>query len=238
MIFNARSTATIGVLLVTLCAGFRVGADETLPPTTPPATHDVVDQSSQPLARPPCEYTAAFSQARSVSGIPVPLKSTGRVLFSCHHGMIWQTDEPVRETIVYTLDDTHFSINGNNDARQLNDLIHRNMASLLLPMMAGDLSALEQRFIVSRDDDAILVRPRDEGTARFLKQIRIVESGDKADIAMIDGRDQTTSISVFGIAPLDSLDLERCRADPGGSALGCEALLFPQELAATLTSDR
>lgn len=201
-----------------------------------PATAD--QQPSSDLMPPWCEYVSSFSQSRQLAALPVPLQSSGRMLFSCKAGLIWQTTEPIVEAIVYTKTGSNFKVGNEANVSELTDLIHGNMSNFLLAIMAGDFSALEQRFVIASQKGETVLTPKDETTARFLQTIRITKTDDGATVRLVDGRQQVTTMVMSAAAELNDLELSSCQMALGNDGPACAALLFPGQVAAGLTSRR
>ena len=187
---------------------------------------------------PPCKYAAEFTQSRMVSGLPVPLVSTGALLVDCEQGLVWQTTDPIRQSIIYTATPHHFRVTDGREVDLLDDLVNRNMATTLLPMLGGNLEALDGQFDISEAGNTIALAPRDSATRRFLKQIEAVQETNGAVVTILDGNDLTTTITISDLQSLDVVDNARCETTLSDGEAACRALLFPAETAAGLVSDR
>lgn len=201
------------------------------------ATH-ATDSGDDTLKPESCQFVATYTQSREIKAIPAPLTSTGNMLYDCNQGLIWQTLEPAPGSIVYTTAGEHFRIDADNSVQGLNDLINLKMAALLLAMMDGDFSGLAAQFNLARKPGQVTLTPREDTTARFLRQIDVLSGDNGTTITLVDGNAQHTVINMDAARPLEGLDPEGCSEALGGAESACRALFSPGQVAAGLTPDR
>jgi hypothetical protein len=111
-------------------------------------------QSSIDIPQPPCKYTASFKQERNFDELENPVVSTGRFLFSCNRGLLWEVHIPIPDTRVYTKARLNFRIKRNAEVTQLHNIAESHTANLLLNFLGGNTEALKKDFDLINDENA------------------------------------------------------------------------------------
>ena len=130
----------------------------------------------------------AFTQQRTLRGLPKPLESRGRFLLVRDLGLQWHTLEPVEDEFVLTRAGLRERRAGNARSRRPQ---FGPATELLFALFSLDLDALDRRFELfgagSTQDWQIGMRPRDNATARAIRQA-VVRGGDRVQsIALVNG---------------------------------------------------
>lgn len=134
-----------------------------------------------------CEVTGHFVQHRSVSGLPVPLESSGIFYQDCNAGLIWKTTAPVQESMVVTLN--HEVLLGTGgDLIPATSRSAELIAELIQGLLAGHNEKLSRNFsieVVSSTEQAkqlFLLTPISGAFKRALQEIEVHFSGQNNDL--------------------------------------------------------
>lgn len=148
---------------------------------------------------------ASFAQTRSNPALAQPQVSSGTLLFVLGHGMLWQTEQPFRETIALTGShaarmDAQGKLQPIRDARGVSQV-----SQMLQSLLAGKPDDVLRQFAVQTSGDSakwtLHFTPKQSRVARvlggielngdaFLQGIRIdMHDGSATDIRFSDTRD-------------------------------------------------
>ena len=198
MIFNRIFTS---LLIFPLLFSLPAQADN--PQATAPDIKDFLPQQ--------CYFSGRFAQARTVESIPAPLESEGSFLFSCKHGLIWHTELPTRETVIYTNGKKHFHVDRNGRIQPLKGRLHGNMALLLNGLMGANVSYLEKYFSFGTiEPDKAELHPNKKSMRKFIEQLNLRKSEESVEINLINDARNNTAIRIFDIRILNRFDVGQC----------------------------
>lgn len=144
-----------------------------------------------------CWFSGNFSQEKSLKGLPVPLKSSGKFLFDCERGLIWHTATPIIDTKIYSTSSSHFSLNEKREIEVLDDVIQTTIATLLLDIMSANTESIANSFIVSSSDsNSILLTPNSAFLKRGIQSIALKKYPQQNSllIELLDNKSQYTRI--------------------------------------------
>jgi hypothetical protein len=126
----------------------------------------------------------SFEQTKSIKGFRNPLASRGEFLVARQRGVVWRTQEPFVSTLVVTRDRVLTRQADGTVARRLGageEPALRAISETLFALLAADLPALAQRFLVEghagRDAWHLRLVPRDALLARWLARVEL--EGDR-----------------------------------------------------------
>jgi hypothetical protein len=126
----------------------------------------------------------AFEQRKTVKGFRNPLVSSGEFVVAQQRGVLWRTLEPFASTLVVTRDRVLARGADGSVARRLSakeEPAVRAISETLFGVMAADLAALEQRFLISGESAPagwkLALLPRDAALARWVQRIEL--EGDR-----------------------------------------------------------
>ena len=161
-----------------------------------------------------CRFAGTFVQTKNLSGLPIPLHSSGTFLFDCELGLIWHTHQPVPETRVYTQQDLHFQIDANDDIENKDSVIQLYIADLLLGIMSADHDFIASNFspstkpLTTNDENTGTVASQNGlnssnitllPTSAFLKKglnsLHLHKTTQQLTLSLLDNKNQTTTIS-------------------------------------------
>lgn len=126
----------------------------------------------------------AFEQRKTVKGFRNPLVSSGEFVVAQQRGVLWRTLEPFASTLVVTRDRVLARGADGSVARRLSaseEPAVRAISETLFGVMAADLAALEQRFLISgesgREGWRLALVPREAALGRWVQRIEL--DGDR-----------------------------------------------------------
>lgn len=96
-----------------------------------------------------CEFQGQFEQTKQLHAIPSPLISSGQFYFHCEYGLIWITERPFAEAVIYTVAGAHWRVQPPEKRDPLNSKASHGMADFLLSLLGADVDALLNHFQIS-----------------------------------------------------------------------------------------
>lgn len=167
---------------------------------------------------------ADFSQSKQMSALKRPLVTSGRIVFSSRHGVLWQIDQPYR--IIYVLGEQRIiEITGDGARRErsLRDVPGlAQIGSIFRAVLGANVAALRENFDVSVQGHpgkweiklvplqaqlAQLLGSLELSGGSFVESIRINETG--GDITQIRFR------NTHAVAAPDQSELRLFGGEPG-----------------------
>ena len=162
--------------------------------------HSVLAQLSQHTA-----VRASFTQERKNPALTQPQNSSGQLLFVAGHGMLWQVQQPYRQTLALTGSKT-MSIDAAGHTQPVrNERGVSQISQMLQSMLAGQIDAVTRQFNITTDGTAaqwtLHFTPKQARVAQvlsgieldggsFLQNIRVdMQDGTQTNIHMTDARD-------------------------------------------------
>lgn len=187
-----------------------------------------------------CEYAGDFNQIRELKDVPVPLASSGKFVFSCNLGLLWQISHPLRETIVYSADSGHFKVDDAGNITLLTGVVHNNMAKLLHALMGGDQQYLLDLFsaVEQSSEEKIILTPKSQSVARHLTQVELSKMHRPVSIRMLNGDSGTTLLEPSNILSFDGLTRQQCKSWVEHNMEACNVLFEPDIQRRNLNSDK
>ncbi len=146
-----------------------------------------------------CFFSGEFNQSKQIKTLPVPLKSNGEFVYSCDSGLIWNTQKPIVESLVFTNEKLHFLVLDQSTQENLDGVQHFFLANLLLSLMAGDTQFIANEFklISSKDQHGILtLKPKNKMVKQAIQSVMLkkIESSNVLEISITDSKQQITQI--------------------------------------------
>lgn len=160
---------------------------------------DLVDRVNRQLQH-PAVLRGQFEQQRQLAGFSKPMLSRGRFTVARERGALWLTDSPFSSQLILTRDaliqKNGASVSQRLDASQEPAL--RAINSVLFALLAGDLSALEQRFTLQGEVGArgwsLRLIPRDAAWKQVMTRIELRGSTHIDTLDMLDINKDSTHI--------------------------------------------
>jgi len=183
-----------------------------------------------PLNTGTCSFTGTFEQVKTLAGLPEPLVSNGVFYYHCDRGVIWKTQQPVSESLVFQKLGQAYKVNDGQSVR-LKSRQGKLLGQLLNNLISGDTARLETYFELSQSNEQQLhLKPKKPSIKRAIKTIVLethvgpFENADHAvKISLVDRNQQLTEIVSVQTERFDATTdyLEQCSAHPALSELEC-----------------
>ncbi|WP_299877613.1 outer membrane lipoprotein carrier protein LolA [uncultured Cocleimonas sp.] len=186
-----------------------------------------------------CNFSGEFSQSKQIKSLPVPLVSMGEFIYSCDLGLIWKTQKPIVESLVFTNQKLNFLVPEKLSVEILDGVQHDFLANLLLGLMAGNTEfiAKEFDFQISKNDTTgveLSLVPKNKMVKQAIDSVVLAKPNTKKElqISITDKNQQVTRIvssekqqyAMNDKLSKDAAFSERCASL---SADGCKLLLNP-----------
>lgn len=186
-----RSRGTPGALLIALAMTAQAANPQpSAPPpaATQPPSGDALDELMQQLAATRHGHVA-FTEIQYLAILDRPLESSGELLYDAPDRLEKHTLKPRPEILALT--HGMLSATRGGRTRTVELAAHPQLAPLIESLratLAGDRAALEQvfstRFVGDLAHWKLLLTPRNPGTARLVKEVRI--SGEHARLETVE----------------------------------------------------
>ena len=183
-----------------------------------------------------CHFSGQFMQKKALDGLPVPLMSTGDFYYSCDLGLVWHTNEPFKDAILYVNGSNNFRADETGALTPLTGTTRYIMSNIFVRLLKGDTSYFTEEFAISpAEDNAIVMRPHSDMLRRGLDNIHIkkeaAEVGVSLEIAITDATGQLTSVNITDINEYafegKRSAYEQCQTLYADTATWCQVLRSP-----------
>ena len=170
-----------------------------------------------------CHFSGRFSQHKTIKGVPAPLTSTGDFFYSCSLGLVWHTQTPFTEAILYVNNSNNFKVNSNGDLSPLSGITRYIMSNIFVRLLKGDADYFTEEFAISRGSQpgTVILRPESEYIRKGLDTISINKTTDQNEevtlnIEVLDDSGQHTNVVISAVEQFN-LDgkraaYEQCKA--------------------------
>lgn len=118
-----------------------------------------------------CFTSGKFHQTKKLEAIEKPIQSEGMFIFSCEHGLIWHTQSPILETIIYSKTGDHFRITEDKTAERLKGRIHSRLSSLLINLIGNDKKYISKLFETETTKNSLELTPKKRQLKKFIQSI-------------------------------------------------------------------
>jgi|TARA_Y100001968_G_scaffold324701_1_gene364571 hypothetical protein len=157
-----------------------------------------------------CHFSGQFLQQKTIQGVPVPLKSTGDFYHSCDLGLIWHTQTPFNEAILYVNSSNNFKADANGALAPLTGTTRYIMSNIFVRLLKGDTSYFTDEFAISADiqSGTVTLRPESEYIRKGLDSIIVnkttdQEKGVTLNIEVLDATGQRTDVLISAVEQYD-----------------------------------
>lgn len=172
---------------------------------------------SLPLPEQACSFSGSFTQTKQIDGLSEPLISDGVFYYHCEEGVIWKTQNPILQTLVFRQNGKAFRVQ-DDEAKPLAGAPTKLLGRLLNSLLGGDSDELFKLFEISntanssntanfsntvnnvQTTDTFRLLPRGRSLKRGLKEIELTLPPSNSDqpvvveFAMLDRKQQWTRI--------------------------------------------
>ena len=184
-----------------------------------------------------CHFSGEFIQTKQIKTLPIPLVSNGVFVYSCELGLIWQTQKPIIESLVFTNEELHFLVPEKRSIENLDGVQHNFLANLLLGLMAGNTDFIENEFEILRienEQNTLTLSPKNNMVKRAILTVVLNKKTEinELEISITDKNKQTTKIVSTEKQQFVSNDdfSKNCHSI---STKSCELLLNPVRISAS-----
>ena len=157
-----------------------------------------------------CHFSGHFSQQKKIQGVPVPLTSIGDFYYSCDLGLVWHTQTPFNEAILYVNSSNNFRADADGGLTQLTGTTRYIMSNFFVRLLKGDTSYFIDEFVVSQGERSKMVtlRPESEYIRKGLDAIVVSKTIDQTNevslnIEVLDATGQRTTVLINAIEHYD-----------------------------------
>ncbi len=127
---------------------------------------------NNPFPKGPCSFSGNFVQTKIITGLDKKLASTGAFYYHCDSGVIWSTNTPIEETLVFSRSGDNFQIK-DQQALKLKSRQSKLLGKLLNSMMSGDRTEIEQQFLINNTESGYELLPKKKSLKRAIKSIQL-----------------------------------------------------------------
>ena len=165
-IFDSRRALVALSVLFCLCANAESNGTE-LPQGE--------EQLLSAIFPPSCHFSGQFQQQKHVEGIAFPLVSSGDFFYSCDLGLVWNTQKPFQDAMLYANASASFRVNEQGEIEPLTGTARYIMSSVFIRLLEGDTAYFAEEFDVSFDSatGTTVLIPNGEFMRRGLQQIAV-----------------------------------------------------------------
>ncbi len=152
-----------------------------------------------------CVFSGDFIQEKTIETLTTPLLSSGKLFFSCQHGLIWKTEQPFPESVIYTPVNLHYRHMPDEQVVPLNGPQHNYLANFLLDLLRADTASIQNNFLIevvesSTNEKRVMLSPTDSFIKKGLNNILLEKIHNNQEtllnITITDIKKQNTKISI------------------------------------------
>lgn len=162
------------------------------------AADDLADRVVERLASYPV-VRADFLQERTVASLTKPVTSSGRMVLSRDQGLLWQVEQPVKATLV-------FSANGTAEG----GAAQAEMGRLIRAIVGADLRELRETFDIEPRGDldrwTLHLRPQRREVAQYLRGIDLAGGKHLEVISVVEANGDSLMMRMRNFAVATELD--------------------------------
>jgi outer membrane lipoprotein-sorting protein len=189
-----------------------------------------------------CVFSGDFTQSRKIAALPTPLISSGKLFFSCQHGLIWNNEKPFAESLIYTSENLHFRKIESNDPTPLDGQQHYHFARFLLNLLSADINSIREQFSIKvkkevpkQEKTSVTLLPINnilkKGLSSILIEKIIQNEKELLSIAITDQKQQITTLNIENIIEHSKRKKEKIEHDCTilfENSAACNILSAPQ----------
>lgn len=147
-----------------------------------------------------------FEQSKTLVGLRLPVRSSGRFCVTNERGVLWDTQAPFPSTVVLTRDEVVESQGGKVTSRVTTSTEPGIpiISGLLFSVLGGDLEQLRTQFDIDAVVEAATWRarltPKDAGMRRVIGSIQLTGGGFVRQVTIAEASGDRTVITFTDIA--------------------------------------
>jgi hypothetical protein len=159
-----------------------------------------------------CLQYAEFRQEKTLSGLPKPLVSKGRILLDCNRGTLWSTRTPISETLVYTFSGKHWLINAEGELQPIKSAPQKRIGDILARIVRGDHEFIDKYFQREITGQTTRLLPAQKRLKKYIETITLEETPEGMTVLVARTDKQNMRIDISAVRELQNLDAQSCQA--------------------------
>jgi outer membrane lipoprotein-sorting protein len=154
---------------------------------------------------------AEFTQSKHISGLKRPLQTSGQLVFTRQHGVLWQINAPYQISYILSEDKVvEIAADGRRKERLARDLPGlAQVGRVFRAMLGANTNALREYFDIKTDGKiglwSLTLTPRQAQMAQFIERIEISGSDFVSQIRIQESSGDATLIKFRNSVGADSL---------------------------------
>ena len=162
-----------------------------------------------------CYHAGEYQQHKTLAGMDKPLITDGSFAFNCNQGLIWHTQSPITETIIYKAQGDHVIMHADGSAQVLDSRAQRALGKILNNLIGGNSDYLQQTFSIleknsTEKDSSVELIPKNKQMQKFLHSLSITPQADSVKITLQLAEQETIAIHIFARRSFTSLEQAQC----------------------------
>lgn len=181
-----------------------------------------------------CYHAGEYQQHKTLAGMDKPLITDGSFAFNCNQGLIWHTQSPITETIIYKAQGDHVIMHADGSTQVLDSRAQRALGKILNNLIGGNSDYLQQTFStldknsVGKDntekENSVELTPKNKQMQKFLHSLSITPQADSVKITLQLAEQETIAIRIFARRSFTSLEQAQCELLPKLPPQACKIL--------------
>jgi hypothetical protein len=183
-----------------------------------------------------CYHAGEYQQHKTLAGMDKPLITDGSFAFNCNQGLIWHTQSPIIETIIYKAQGDHVIVRADGSTQALDSRAQRALGKILNNLIGGNSDYLQQTFSITEKsnsieegnsaekDSSIELIPKNKQMQKFLHSLSITPQAESVKITLQLAEQETIAIRIFARHSFANLEQAQCEQLPKLPPQACKIL--------------
>ena len=171
-----------------------------------------------------CYHAGEYQQHKTLAGMDKPLITDGSFAFNCNQGLIWHTQSPISETIIYKAQGNHVVVRADGSTQVLDSRAQRALGKILNNLIGGNSDYLQQTFSIVENEDRVELTPKNKQMQKFLHSLSITPQTDSVKITLQLAEQETIAIRIFARRSFTRLEQPQCEQLPKLPPQACKIL--------------
>lgn len=189
-----------------------------------------------------CYHAGEYQQHKMLAGMDNPLITNGSFAFNCNQGLIWHTQSPIIETIIYKAQGDHVIVRPDGSTQALDSRAQRALGKILNNLIGGNSDYLQQTFSITEKSNSIeevssaekesgigkesslVLTPKNKQMQKFLHSLSITPQAESVKITLKLAEQETIAIRIFARQSFSNLEQAQCEQLPKLPPQSCKIL--------------
>jgi len=171
-----------------------------------------------------CYHSGEYQQQKTLVGMDKPLITDGSFAFNCNQGLIWHTQSPITETVIYKAQRDSIIIRADGSTQVLDSRVQRALGKILNNLVGGNSEYLQQNFSMLEKDNSVELTPKNKQMQKFLHSLNIAPQTDSVNITLQLAEQETIAIRIFARRSFTNLEQTQCAQLPNLPPQACSIL--------------